>query len=113
MPDEIAPMNIREAVEAMKILGPHAEQFAATDKPLKIVRAMLAGLVADSPVQPLRLVALLEHKSVEQLADEMQEATGADLIERMMGGLNRNDLVSLIDAAFYMGLATKRWDFGR
>lgn len=112
MPDEISPMNIREAIEVMKIIGPPAERFTGTEEPVKVLRGMFQGMVEDSPVQPLRLVALMEHKAVEDLADEMQEATGADLIERMMAGFARNDLISLVNAAFYLGIATKRWEFG-
>lgn len=112
MPGEIAPMTIREAVEAMKIIGPHAEQFAETEEPVKVLRAMLKGMRDESPVQPLRLVALMEHKSVEDVAEEMQEATGVDLIERLVAGFTRNDLVSLVNAAFYLGIAENRWSFG-
>lgn len=109
---EIAAMNIREAVEAMKIIAPFAEQITETDNPAKIIRLLLHGFRDTYPTEALRLVALMEHKAVEDLADEMAEASGIDLIERMTDGLRRNDLINLMNAAVYLGIATHRWDYG-
>ena len=106
---DIAPMNMREAVEVMKIIGPHAQQFTETTEPLKIMHSMIDEIKADTPIQVMRLLALMEHKSVEDLAEEMQESTGVDLLERLSAGFRRNDLVNLVNAAFYLGIASERW----
>jgi hypothetical protein len=105
-------MNIRQAVEVMKIIGPHAEKFTETLDSIKVMRAMIDALKDESPVHVLRLVALMEHKTLEEFAEEMYEADGEELIRRLAEGFNRNDLPSLVETAFHLGIATKRWQYG-
>lgn len=105
-------MTIREAVEVMKIIGPHATLYTDTDKPLKILKKMLAAIQDENPIQALRLVALMEHKDVEQIAEELKDADGEDFINLMAEGLARNRLINLLDAAFYLGIASSRWTYG-
>jgi len=109
---DIAPMNIREAVETMMILGPHAHLYTDTDKPVKVLKKMLNAIQDESPIQALRMIALMEHKPVEQIADELKEATAEEFIMHIADGLARNRLVNLIDAAFYLGIASSRWTYG-
>ena len=105
-------MNIREAVEAMKIIGPHAEVYTDTDEPIKVMRRMLDAIREENPIQALRLVALMEHKSVEQIAEELEDAEAFEFVELMVSGLARNRIINLLDAAFYLGMATSRWSYG-
>lgn len=111
MSSDLAPMSIREAVEVMKIIGPHANEFAQDTKPITIMRNMISAIKSDTPIQVMRLLALMEHKSIEDLAEEMQESTGADLVERLIAAFLVNDLTNLVNAAFYLGIATKRWTY--
>jgi hypothetical protein len=108
-----APMNIREVIEVMKILGPFSHEFTDTEKPLKIMRKILGVIQRESPVSALRLIALMEHKKVEAVADEMKFDDGIDLIERLTRGFAMNDLPLMIDAGFYIGISTTRWSDGR
>lgn len=109
---EIAPMNMHEAVEVMKIIGPHAHLYTDTDKPIKVLKKMLIAIRDDNPIQALRLVALMEHKPVEQIAEELKEADVDEFIMYLVDGLARNRMVNLLDAAFYLGIASSRWTYG-
>lgn len=111
MSSDLAPMNIREAVEVMKIIGPHADEFAESTKPITIMRRMIDAVKSETPIQVMRLLALMEHKSIEDLSEEMQDSSGADLVERLIAGFMVNDLTNLVNAAFYLGIATKRWTY--
>jgi hypothetical protein len=106
------PMNIREAVEAMKIVAPYAPQFTGARDVVALMRPIMAGIQKDAPLQALRLVALMEHKSVERIAEELADKSGADLIEKILGGFGRNDLALLVDAAYFLGLSEVRWNYG-
>ncbi len=110
---DIAPMSMHEAVESMQIIGPYAHLFTDTDKPVKVLKSMLNAFKEENPVQALRLIALMEHKPVEQVAEELKEATAEEFIMHIADGLARNRLVNLIDAAFYLGIASSRWTYGR
>lgn len=109
---DIAPMNMHEAVEVMKIIGPHAHLYTDTDKPIKVLKNLLAAFRDENPTQALRLVALMEHKPVEQIAEEFKDAPAEEFIMHLAEGLSRNRIVNLIDAAFYMGIASSRWTYG-
>lgn len=109
----LAPMNIREVIEVMKILGPFSHEFTDTEKPIKIMRKILGVIQRESPVDALRLIALMEHKKVEDVAEEMKFDDGVDLIERLTRGFGVNDLPLMIDAGFFIGISTTRWSDGR
>lgn len=109
----LAPMNIREVIEVMKILGPFSHEFTDTEKPIKVMRKILNVIQRESPVSALRLIALMEHKKVEDVAEEMKFGDGVDLIERLTRGFGVNDLPMMIDAGFYIGISTARWSDGR
>lgn len=111
----IKPMNIREAVEVMKILGPYAGEFTVFDDNIKIMKSMVKSIHEDAPINAGRLVALMEHRSVEEVAHDYEnvQATASDLIVDIAKGFSRNGLRALIDAAFILGLAQSRWDDGR
>ena len=108
---DILPMNMHEAVEVMKIIGTHAHLYTDTDKPIKVLKKMLTAIQADNPIQALRLIALMEHKTVEQIAEELKDSTAEEFIMYIADGLARNRLVNLIDAAFYLGIASSRWTY--
>lgn len=109
---DIAPMSMHEAIETMMILGPHAHLFTDTDKPIKVLKNILNVFKEENPIQALRLIALMENKPVEQIAEELKEATAEEFIMHIADGLARNRLVNLIDAAFYLGIADSRWTHG-
>lgn len=107
------PMNIREVIEVMKILGPFSHEFTDTEEPIKVMRKILGVIQRESPVSALRLIALMEHKKVEDVAEEMKFDEGVDLIERLTRGFAVNDLPMMIDAGFYIGISNTRWSNGR
>lgn len=107
---EIAPMNIREAIEVIKIISPYAPEFTKTEKPIKIMRAIMEGILKDMPAQSLRLLSLMEHKSIDDLAVELNFARGSELIVRVSEGFGRNNLQALVDAAYYLRMSEARWE---
>ena len=106
-------MSMREAIELMKILGPHAAQFTKNRKVTKVMKALFNGVWSDAPSQALRMLALMYHKPVEEIAVEYQDKRGVDLLNAVMEGFVVNNLVELIDAAHYLHLSPARFEHGR
>lgn len=108
--DAPAPMNIRAAIEVIKIITPYAERFTKSEKPREILKALIDGIAADAPVDALRLVALMEHKTVEEIVKEYQDQHGLEFIATMAEGLSRNNFPVLVDAAWMLGMTAHRWE---
>lgn len=107
---DIAPMNIREAIELIKIVSPYAPDFTQTDKPIKIMRAIMEGIMRDMPTQSLRMISLMEHKPLDDVAAELSFVRGDALVERISEGFLRNHLRALIDAAYLLKMSEARWE---
>jgi len=105
-------MCIRAAVEVMKILAEYAPEFTQEEKDIKIIRSLVESIKDDEPVQALRLLALIDGKPIEQIADEY-EGKPMEFLTDLMDGLVRNQFVQMLDAAFYLGVSKVRWDYGR
>jgi len=103
------PMNIREAVEAMKILAPRMPGMPKTNA-LSFVRGLLRSMAAEEPVDALRLLSLMRHETVEATALSMKEAGTGGFLAALFDGLKLNRVADLIEAAAVLGLAPKGWD---
>ena len=103
-------MRIRSAVEVMKMLGPIAPEFTKETVTLKVMRAIIDRINAEHPPAALRLVALMEGKSVERVTAELAENMSAqELYDRLINGFKENDLIFMMDFASVIGLSTARW----
>lgn len=105
------PMNIREAIEAMKILAPRMPGVSRTNA-LSFVRGLLRSMAAEEPVDALRLLSLMRHETVEATAVAMKEAGTGGFLAALFDGLQLNRVADLIEAAAVLGLAPKGWDNG-
>lgn len=110
---EIGPMTIREAIEAMKIVAPHVGGLYLEDGGLAILETLWSRLGKDAPANVVRLLALLEHTTVEAILDEYQASrSGVNFVVRMGEGFVRNPLDLLVNAAYQFGLTEKGWRHG-
>lgn len=105
------PMKIRAAVEVIKIIAPYAEKFTRTEKPREVLKALLDGIAEDSPADAFRLVALMEHKTVDEVVEEYRDQHGIEFVATIAEGLNRNEFSILVDAAWMLGMTAFRWEF--
>jgi hypothetical protein len=112
-PEPLKPMNMWEAIEAMKIVAPHASALATIDESISLMRALIAEVSKESPIQVLRLAALLHHKPVETMAEELKGQPGASLVMILAEGLGVNPLPELVNGAYILGLSDVRWPDGR
>ena len=116
---DIAPMTLREAIEVMKIVGPHAALLRNAPDNLVLIKRLWDTVSADSPVHLLRLLALMEHKEVEKIADEYEASRGPEGVDakgfilRLAEGFGRNPLNLLVNAAFQLGMTETGWSHGR
>ena len=104
------PMSIPQAVEVIKILSPYATEFTETMDSVKVMRVILENILKDMPTQSLRLIALMERLSIEQVAEEMADQSGIDLIRRISEGFEKNNLPLLMDAAYTWQMSEARWE---
>lgn len=102
-------MNIREAIEVMKILAPRMPGVAK-ENALSFVRGLLRSMAAEEPVDALRLLSLMRHEKLEAMAVAMKEAGTGGFLAALFDGLQLNRVADLIEAAAVLGLAPKGWD---
>lgn len=116
MADDLAPMNIREAVEAMKILGPYAAHLQGNLQGNLTLGDAIGSLLADAgelnPVDILRLLALLHHKSLDEIAGEFSSKSGGDLVAELASAFIVNPLPDLVNAGYRLQLIGVEWDHG-
>jgi hypothetical protein len=105
-------MNIREAIEVIKIVKPYADRFTRTEDPRQVLKMLLDGIAEDAPVDAFRLVALMEHVTVDEVVEEYGEKHGIELVATIAEGLNRNEFALLVDAAWMLGMSAHRWEIG-
>lgn len=106
-------MRIRSAIEVMKMLGPIAPEFTKEKTTLKIMTAIINHIQEVHPPAAVRLLALMEGKTLEQLAEEFSETRdGRELINRLVEGFRRNDLAFMMDFASLIGLSDARFGDG-
>lgn len=112
MADDLAPMNIREAVEAMKILGPYAAHLQGNLTLGDAIGSLLADAGELNPVDILRLLALLHHKSLDEIAGEFSSKSGGDLVAELASAFIVNPLPDLVNAGYRLQLIGVEWDHG-
>lgn len=102
------PMNIREAIEAMKILALYTTE-APRDSSLHFIGGLVAAMHRGVPVDAFRLIALMQHRPVEDVAASLKEGGPAALVTALAEGFNVNALPDLVEASFGLGIGKDRW----
>jgi hypothetical protein len=110
-----APMNIREALVAMTILGPRSHTLIGPGTGTERLEALMKNFRDDSPRDALRLLSLMQHRDLDDVVRDLSEekADGATLIMRLAEGIKINVLPILIDAAYLFGYSEQRWNYGK
>lgn len=105
-----APMSLREAVEAVKIVIPHAPSLSRHTKGLPLIKDLLSRLVEDDPAQPFRLLSLMFHGDMAEVARACEVIGPSGVPEALLNGMAANPLPDLIEAAWMLGLTEERWN---
>ncbi len=113
--NELAPMNIYEAIEVMKILLPHRTSIVEeTDKSvIKGILALLKGIRNSEPGALLRLIALNQHIKVEKAAELYGDWEGKEILGLLAEMFVVNPIPDLFDGALVLGLTTEGWQNAR
>lgn len=108
-------MTIREGIEALKIIAPFAQAMADQKRGTGAVLALIRGLEArESQVEVLRLVALMYHKNLDDVAAYLRRKDKTELTRLLMEGFATNDIAFMVVATGILGLAEPvRWTDGR
>lgn len=103
----LAPMNIYEAIEAIKIIAYYtpAIEEAKAESLLDIITIITNK--ADewgTGISLFRLVALMYHKDVMDLFAELKDQSGEQFTALLQVGLQVNDVHLLLSSATILGL---------
>lgn len=104
----IEPLNIREAIEVMKILAPVAQDVMEAEKAVTMVRIIFEHFEETDPTQTLRLASLFYHEPVDTLAETLVDVSGEDFFGMMIDAFVENSLADLVETVFALGFAKKR-----
>ncbi|KKN62743.1 hypothetical protein LCGC14_0508620 [marine sediment metagenome] len=104
--NQYEPMNIYEAIEAMKIAARYRNEIANSKTVFDAVRDMLPSSRKREDVMSIvRLLALTEHKGdLEKLVLELKEKGGMEFVARLGQGLIKNPLGELLSGAKVLGM---------
>jgi len=93
------------------MLGPIAPEFTKQTDTLRVMRAIIERINEEHPPAAIRLVALMEGKTSQEVAEELAvNMDGKELYFRLLNGFERNDLVYMMDFASVLGLSEARWE---
>ena len=105
----LEPMNLREAIEAMKIVNRYADEIKAETNPRRMVARLLKKINEVRPTDSLALVALMHHCSIEAAAEQLRVLGGRGLVKALVEGFVANAIPDLANAAAVLGIAEKGW----
>ena len=113
MPDNYSNpemMNIYEAIEAMKIIGRYQKEIESSKTIIVVVRQLLrTAELKNDTLSILRLLALMEHKNVEELIKELVDANnGMEYASRLGNGLVINPIAELLNNALMLDMASSQ-----
>jgi hypothetical protein len=106
-------MNMREAIETMKIIGSYSEDIAQENRHNRILLKLLRAILKRNPTDSVRLLSLMYHVSVEAIAEDFQTAEGIDYIKALTKAFRVNPLPDLVNAAKVLGLSEVEWPNAR
>jgi len=104
-------MNIYEAIEAMKILVPHAGLMRKAENGIGVVRALFGGLTAINEQEQIgRLLAYTQHRSLDEITEHFAEVSDpAAMLTELAESLSENPIPDLINGAALLGLTRTGW----
>lgn len=111
----LRPMNVYQAVEAMKILIPHQEPIteAVKQSAIKGILVLLEETRDGEPGALLRLISLMQDIHVDRAAELYGDWEGKEIMALLADMLVVNPLPDLYDGAYVLGLTSKGWDDAR
>ena len=105
------PMNINEAIEAMKIVVPYLPQMRSAKDGVGLVRGLLKATAdANEHENVGRLLALMEHKTLDEVSERMAGDEGKRMaLFDLVQCINANPIPDLVDGARILGLSAQGW----
>lgn len=103
----LAPMNIYEAVEVMKLL---AYYVPAIEESNAISLLDIIGIITSKAkewgtgISLFRMLALMYHKDIEELMEEFKGQSGAQVAAMLTIGFQVNDIHLLMNSAKALGI---------
>lgn len=106
---EHKPMTIVEAIEACKIVAPYANTSLHEFKqsPVKAHSSFFKRINSDSPINALRLISLMLHDDLEQVAAQLEDQTYSQRRDLLLDLLSINPLIDLCKMAMLLGFSAK------
>lgn len=104
-------MNFAEAIEAAKIITPYVPVLRQHTGGVAFFRNLLKVVGEDDPMQVIRLVALMEHRDIEEVIRDYHGQPDR-FLSAVANGLTANSLPELVEMAWFIGLSKERWSNG-
>jgi len=104
-----APMTIREAIEAMKVLSNYSKEIMIETRHSRVLARLLRAILKRSPTDSVRLLSLMYHAPVEAIAADFETGEGIDFIKALTKAFRVNPLPDLINGARILGLSEVEW----
>lgn len=105
-------MNIRESIEAMKVLEPYAGAMVDAKTIGDAIRSFLRLASERNPIDALRLLSLMMHIDLEILAESMEKKSGGDFVALLATGFEVNPLDQLMLVGINLGILRMRVEDG-
>jgi len=103
------PMNLREAIEAMKIISRYTDDLRVETSPRRMVATLLRRANDVRPTDTFALVALMHHRTIEDVAENLRVLGGRGLVKALVEGFVANGIPDLANAAAVLGIAERGW----
>ncbi len=101
-------LNIREAIEVMKILAPIAQDITNADNAAGMMRIIFEHFEKTEPTQTLQLASLFFHEPIETLAEVLKDRSSEEFFYMMVEAFAENSLADLIETIFALGFTQKK-----
>jgi len=101
----LQPMNINEAIEAMKIIAPYASKLVEAENAIQLIRTLIDSFPLDERSQLLRLIALMHHEHLDTVVELLKDKSGMDFTLLLSAGINANNIFEMIENIYFLGLA--------
>jgi len=105
-----APMSVREAIEAAKIITPHLAVLRQAEGGFDLTHRLLDLLYGDHPAQPFRFLSLAHHMTMDDLAAALEPEGGRGVALALTQALVANPLPDLMNFAFLVGVSSEGWN---
>jgi len=100
-------MNIREAIEVMKMLAPIAPEIIQADNAPAMIRIIMDHFTEVDPTMTLRIMSLMYHEPMESLIVILEKKSSPEFFSMLVEGFVVNSLADLIEGIYVLGMARK------